>query len=596
MVEGVLPTPKPTFEGDRDRGPDGPSFVVFATSVAGDGGIQRATRTLVEALTDLWGPERVQVLSVWAPDAGTDPAGSIEFWSATEPRRRTSRVPLRGRVAYLLAALGAAREWRHRGAVVIACHVELAPLAWAAARVSGGRYAVWCHGREAWGRLGPWVRLSLRQAAVAFAPSKFSARAVEHAAGMRQGSVRVVPHGLSREFVALDQDARDETVVTVARLDPSNGYKGIDVLVRAWPSVLAEAPQARLIVVGDGQARAALESLAESLGLSASVRFAGRLSDPELAGVMARARVFALPSLTSVGRNPAGEGFGLVFVEAGAAGLPVVAGRGGATEEVVLDGVSGLLVDPQDVPAVAGAISRLLTDPDLAAQLGSEGRFRARRDFSFVRFREGVNALTNDLVLGRVGNPAEGGDLPARPGSLRRTAETAAIPLALTVSLIALLVDLSPYDPFGRSLEWSPAALLLVSLSALLLRRSGDWRTTSQRPAAPPLAGWVGAVVGPAALTVALVNLPAAEKCEYVFFYLGLMVVLGVLSGLWPALTAAALSFILADYFLIPPVGSFTMAGQHTVVKLFAFVATAGVAGLLASQRPASRSRGALQR
>ena len=524
------------------------------------------------------------MLSVWA-DAGADPGGSMEFWAATEPRQRTSRVPLRARIAYLLAAIRAVRKWRHRGTVVIACHVELAPLAWVAARACGGRYAVWCHGREAWGRLAPWVRLSLRQAAIAFAPSRFSAGAVERAAGMRQGSVRVVPHGLSPEFVPAGQGAGEATVVTVARLDPSNGYKGIDVLVRAWPQVLAEVPQARLVVVGDGQARGQLAGLAESLGLSSSVHFSGRLSDRELAEVMAQARVFALPSLTSVGRNPAGEGFGLVFVEAGAAGLPVVAGRGGATEEVVLDGVSGLLVDPQDVPAVAGAITRLLTDPDLARRLGNQGRFRAQREFSFTRFREAVNALMQDLVPDPVGRPVEGRHPAARPGLFLRTAEAVAIPLALTISLIALLVDISPYDPFGRSLEWSPAALLLVSLSALLLRRSSGGRTMSRPPAARRLAGWVGALIGPVGLTLALFNVPGADDSEYVFFYLGLMALLGVLGGIWPALAAAALSFVLVDYFLIPPVGSLTIGGHHSVTVLFAFVATAAVAGLLASQR-----------
>jgi phosphatidylinositol alpha-1,6-mannosyltransferase len=509
----------------------------------------------------------------------------MEFWAATEPRQRTSRVPVRARIAYLLAAIRAVRKWRHRGTVVIACHVELAPLAWIAARACGGRYAVWCHGREAWGQLAPWVRLSLRQAAIAFAPSRFSARAVERAAGMRQGSVRVVPHGLSPEFVVSNQGAREAKVVTVARLDPSNGYKGIDVLVRAWPRVLAEVPQARLMVVGDGQARGQLAGLAESLGLSSNVYFSGRLSDQELAEVMADACVFALPSLTSVGRNPAGEGFGLVFVEAGAAGLPVVAGRGGATEEVVLDGVSGLLVDPQDVPAVAGAITRLLTDPGLASRLGNQGRFRAQREFSFTRFREAVGTLMKDLVPDPVGRPAESRHGTARPGPFLRTAEAVAIPVALTISLIALLVDISPYDPFGRSLEWSPAALLLVSLSALLLRRSSGRRTMSRPPAARRLAGWVGALIGPAGLTLALFNVPGADDSEYVFFYLGLMAVLGVLGGIWPALAAAALSFVLVDYFLIPPQGSLTIGGHHSVSILFAFVATAGVAGLLASQR-----------
>jgi phosphatidylinositol alpha-1,6-mannosyltransferase len=538
----------------------------------------------VAALTDVWGRERVQVLSVWPADAADDPASSIEFWSAAHPGLPTDRVPLSARIRYLLAAIEAARKRRHQRPVLIACHVELAPLAWAAARCSGARYAVWCHGREAWGRLAPWVRLSLHHAAVAFAPSRFSARAVERAAGMTQGSVRVVPHGLSPEFVARDEGTADESVVTVARLDLTNAYKGIDVLVRAWPEVLAEVPQARLIVVGDGEARSALMGLAASLDLSSSVSFTGRLSDPELARVLASARVFALPSLTSMGPKPAGEGFGLVFVEAGASGLPVVAGRGGATEEVVLDGVSGLLVDPQDEHEVAGAISRLLLDPALARQLGSEGQVRAKRDFSFARFREGVNSLMDDLVPDRVGAPAERRERAATPGSFRRSAEAAVVRLTLTVSLIALLVDISPYDPFGPRLEWSPAVLLSASVAAILVRSSDGWRKAS-RPPPTPRAVWVGVMVAPVALTVVLAHLHGAEKCEIIFLYVGLMAVLGAFTSILPALVAAGLSFALADYFFIPPVGSFTMDSKRALVTLFALIATAAVASMLASQR-----------
>jgi two-component system sensor histidine kinase KdpD len=107
----------------------------------------------------------------------------------------------------------------------------------------------------------------------------------------------------------------------------------------------------------------------------------------------------------------------------------------------------------------------------------------------------------------------------------------------------------------------------------------------SRPPAARRLAGWVGALIGPFGLTLALFNVPGADDSEYVFFYLGLMALLGVLGGIWPALAAAALSFVLVDYFLIPPLGSLTIGGHHSVTVLFAFVATAAVAGLLASQR-----------
>jgi hypothetical protein len=181
--------PKPTSHGDRSGGLDEPSFLVFATTVAGPGGIPRATRTLIEALVDLWGRERVRVFSVWA-NAGAAPPASHKFWAATEPTQPSGRVPLRARAAYLVAGVKAAHQWRHQRLVVIACHVELAPVAWAAAWASGARYAVWCHGREAWGRLGLWVRLSLGRASLR----------IERISRRRRGrlEVRVQPAGQSR--------------------------------------------------------------------------------------------------------------------------------------------------------------------------------------------------------------------------------------------------------------------------------------------------------------------------------------------------------------------------------------------------------------
>lgn len=97
--------------------------------------------------------------------------------------------------------------------------------------------------------------------------------------------------------------------------------------------------------------------------------------------------------------------------------------------------------------------------------------------------------------------------------------------------------------------------------------------------------GWVTAVAGPAVLTALLVQVRAPEQRDYVFLYLALVAVLGVLSGLWPAVVAAALSFLLVDFFFVPPVHTFTIADEQDIVNLLAFFATAGMVGLLASQR-----------
>jgi K+-sensing histidine kinase KdpD len=107
-----------------------------------------------------------------------------------------------------------------------------------------------------------------------------------------------------------------------------------------------------------------------------------------------------------------------------------------------------------------------------------------------------------------------------------------------------------------------------------------------------PFAGWapwLTAAMGPALLTVALLGLGHQQQRDYVFLYLGLVAVLGVFGGLWPTLFAAAISFLCVDYFFVPPVGTLTIADQQDIVNLLAFLATAGLVGMLGSRR-----RGAL--
>ena len=110
-------------------------------------------------------------------------------------------------------------------------------------------------------------------------------------------------------------------------------------------------------------------------------------------------------------------------------------------------------------------------------------------------------------------------------------------------------------------------------LAVRLPRRAGD------------VAAWLGALLGPVLITAMLVPVRVSEQRDYVFIYLGLVAVLGVLRGLWPALVAAALSFLLVDYFFVSPVGTLTIADEQDLVNLVAFVTTAGLVGLLASQR-----------
>jgi len=110
-------------------------------------------------------------------------------------------------------------------------------------------------------------------------------------------------------------------------------------------------------------------------------------------------------------------------------------------------------------------------------------------------------------------------------------------------------------------------------------------KQTGLRRQIPDLVIWLMALAGPAAITVALVGYSHQVQRDYVFIYLGLVAVVGVLRGMWPALACAAISFLLVDYFFVPPVGTLTISDEQDIVNLLAFLVIAGVVGFLASRR-----------
>ena len=161
-------------------------------------------------------------------------------------------------------------------------------------------------------------------------------------------------------------------------------YKGFDVLLRA----LADVPDARLVIVGEGECANELRGTAAKYGVANRVRFAGAIDDATLLAAYAAADAFVLPSLNR------GEAFGLVLLEAMRAGLPVVASAipGSGVGFVVADGESGLLVEPGDRVALAAALVRL-RDPALCARLGDAGRARWNALFTLDRSVRSVRAI-----------------------------------------------------------------------------------------------------------------------------------------------------------------------------------------------------------
>lgn len=168
-------------------------------------------------------------------------------------------------------------------------------------------------------------------------------------------------------------------VVCVSRLMPR---KGQDVLVRALPQIRRAVPDVALLLVGGGPARARLAKLAAAHRVSDHVVMTGSVGHEQLPEWYGAGDVFAMPCRERLGGLDV-EGLGMVFLEAAACGLPVVAGRSGGSVDAVLDGTTGRLVDGTDVHEVATVITGLLADPALAATMGARGRQWVAKEWSW---------------------------------------------------------------------------------------------------------------------------------------------------------------------------------------------------------------------
>ncbi len=191
-------------------------------------------------------------------------------------------------------------------------------------------------------------------------------------------------------------------VVCVSRLVPR---KGQDTLLRAWPAVLSRFPEAALLVVGGGPYAADLRRLAASAGIAGSVRFTGPVPQAELPAHYAAGDVFAMPCRTRRGGLDV-EGLGIVYLEASAAGLPVVGGDSGGAPDAILDGETGYVVGGRDVTALAGRLTALLADPAAARAMGDKGRAWVERDWSWDAAAARLLALIEGGQTGTGGGQA----------------------------------------------------------------------------------------------------------------------------------------------------------------------------------------------
>lgn len=236
-----------------------------------------------------------------------------------------------------------------------------------------GDYSVIAYGNDFlaaqkhWHR--PFFNYLLRQAKPGIAISRATAVALQKITGQTSAVIYPGTDPLRFSPAQRSRQPHTPTLLTIGRLVPR---KGIDTMLRALPLILQETAVTYQIG-GSGPDRERLEKIVRQLGIEQAVRFLGPVPEEELPQTYANADLFVMPN-REIQELGSLEGFGIVFLEANASGVPVIAGRSGGAVEAVQDGRTGLLIPPDSAEDLATAVLTLLSDEPKRQQMGLAGR------------------------------------------------------------------------------------------------------------------------------------------------------------------------------------------------------------------------------
>ena len=252
------------------------------------------------------------------------------------------------------------------------------------------------------------LRSGIKRAAAVTACSAFTLADAEARFGLKPGRGQVISNGVALDGVE-HGDHRPATPTRFAPVpeDPGRPYvlalgrvvekKGFDLLLAAFAAIDPDRRTGDLVIAGSGAALEGLQRMASDLGVADRVHFVGRLSREEVAAAMDGATAFVMPSRL--------EPFGIVILEAWRAGVAVVASTRGGAPEFVEDGVTGVLVDPFDIPAFASALEGLLTDTAARESIAAAGRARVH-DFDWHAIAEEYRRIYRSVTLPSTGRGA----------------------------------------------------------------------------------------------------------------------------------------------------------------------------------------------
>lgn len=260
---------------------------------------------------------------------------------------------------------------------------------------AGVPYYIVAHGVELlmdlYGRLPRWRQRDFARSVRVIANSRATARltadtftlaippaVVNPSVGPRPAAADIASRAADlRRELRFDRGSEGPALLTVGRLVQR---KGCDLVLRSVAELAAEYPGLRYIIAGDGPERARLDGLARELGIADRVRMLGDVDDLTKWAAYDICDVFVSPTRPS--HSADWEGFGIVFLEAALSRRPAIGGRTGGTADAIVDGLTGVLVDPDQRGELSGAIRRLMSDAGLRARLGRTAEQMARTRFT----------------------------------------------------------------------------------------------------------------------------------------------------------------------------------------------------------------------
>lgn len=326
----------------------------------GFGGIARYNELFLRSLVD---GEHVRQLTVLprAGEPGQAPKDVVQWPSSA------GKITYLRRLASLLLC--------DRDFDLVWCgHINMAPLAAFAARLLRCPWWLQIHGIDAWDKARGSTARAVRSAKIATAVSRFTRRRFLAWSDVTPERVRVLPNAVDPNFTPgprpdylLDRYNLygRRIMLTVSRLAANERYKGHDRIIPLLPELRKSFSDLVYVIGGDGDDRPRLGALAENYGVSDICRFVGRISDEELVDHYRMADVFVMPST--------GEGFGIVFLEAAASGVPAIGGSRDGSVDPLADGRIGEIVDPNGPEALLNVLvptlrDRRRTDPESAGR------------------------------------------------------------------------------------------------------------------------------------------------------------------------------------------------------------------------------------